>query len=357
VSEIHNMDAENLLGRDVSIPTEWNADVYLKQKTVLVTGAGGSIGSELAIQIAQHQPRRLILLGHGENSIQSTEMKLQHVCTNGLDMQTVIADVQDSEHIGHIFRLYQPEVVFHAAAHKHVPLMEHNEIAAIKNNVLGTKTLIDAACQYGVERFVFISTDKAVYPINVMGMTKRIGEMLVQRAARAGTARFSVVRFGNVLESRGSVIPIFKRQIEEGGPVTVTHPDMIRYFMTIPEAVHLVLEAGEMSQGGEIFVLDMGKPIRIIDLARSLIQLSGLEPDRDIPIVFTGMRPGEKLQETLFYVNESISPSAHPRIFKASPIPLDIIQFVRDLQELESNLFGGRDQLRTILKRMINEAE
>jgi len=349
--EIRDINLKDLIGREIIEPTE-RLKEYLFDKSVLITGAGGSIGSELAIQVAQCEPKSLTLLGHGENSIFNIGLRIQekfpHVKTN-----LVIADIQDQHLIEQAFRQYRPHVVFHAAAHKHVPLMESNERAAVQNNILGTKIVAQAADKFGVERFVLISTDKAVHPVNIMGMTKRIGEMIIQYYSKESSTKFSIVRFGNVMESRGSVIPIFKHQIESGGPVTVTHPDMVRYFMTIPEAVQLVLEAGALSEGGEVFVLDMGEPIKIDDLAKNLIRLYGYEPGVDIPIQYTGIRPGEKLNETLFYENEKIKPTEHPNIVIAIPHNSQLSNLLMNVEQLEQNLLKSSGSLRPILTEII----
>jgi FlaA1/EpsC-like NDP-sugar epimerase len=282
-------------------------------KTVLVTGGGGSIGRELCRQIVQAQPARLLLLGHGENSIFEAMLEL-HDNFPDLDIQPLIADVRNIGRLRILFERWHPEVIFHAAAHKHVPLMESNIEEAITNNILGTRNIVTIALEFEVQKLVMISTDKAIRPVNVMGATKRIAEMTVLNAARTHHKAFTVVRFGNVLGSRGSVVPRFKRQIAKGGPITITHPEMKRYFMTIPEAVHLVLQASAMSQGGESYVLDMGEQIKIQDLAEDLIRLSGLEPGKDIEIVYTGIRPGEKLSEDLWDQGFAYSPTKHPDI-------------------------------------------
>ncbi len=288
----------------------------LTGRCVLVTGAGGSIGSELCRQIARCKPARLVLLGHGENSIYRIHGELsEHFPT--LELAPVIADIRDAERIAQVFAQHRPAVVFHAAAHKHVPMMEANPLEAVSNNVGGTRTLLHAAETWGVEHFVAISTDKAVNPSSIMGATKRVAEYLVRAAAQRSGRAFVAVRFGNVLGSRGSVIPLFQRQIAEGGPITVTHPDIERYFMTIPEAVQLVLQAATLGKGGEVFVLDMGSPVKIVDLAREVIRLSGLEEGRDIDIVFTGLRPGEKLYEELFTSEENRTRSRNQKIFFA----------------------------------------
>jgi FlaA1/EpsC-like NDP-sugar epimerase len=304
---------------------------------VLVTGAGGSIGREMCRQIARWGPQMLILLGHGENSIFEAMLELREDFPS-LPFQLVIADIRDKPRIHNIFADYRPQVVFHAAAHKHVPLMESNIQDAITNNIIGTKNIVQAASAVDTELLVLISSDKAVRPANVMGATKRIAEMIVLEAAHITGRAYSVVRFGNVLGSRGSVVPLFKRQIAHGGPVTVTHPDMKRYFMTIPEAVHLVLQAAAMGQGGEVFMLNMGQQVRILDLAEDLIRLSGLEPGKDIEIAFTGIRPGEKLSEDLWGDGMEYKKTTHPEIFRAeaeeSVIPHDLDKIVEELHHL-----------------------
>lgn len=315
VSRLREVDIADLLRREpVHIDTTDLGEV-LGGKIVLVTGAGGSIGRELCRQIAQLGPERLLMLGHGENSIYEALLNMKDAFPS-LEIQPLIADVRNAGRLAILFERWAPQVVFHTAAHKHVPLMESNIEEAITNNILGTGNIVRAALAQDVERLVMISTDKAIRPVNVMGATKRIAEMLVLDAARREKRAFSVVRFGNVLGSRGSVVPRFKRQIAKGGPVTVTHPEMMRYFMTIPEAVHLVLQASAMSEGGENYVLDMGEQVRILDLAEDLIRLSGLEPGKDIEIVFSGVRPGEKLREDLWDQGFAYSPTAHPEINK-----------------------------------------
>jgi len=315
-TSLREVEIQDLLRRE-PVQTDLAAVAELGTgETVLITGAGGSIGSELCRQIARLAPSRLILLGHGENSI----FDVLHELTGDFpDISTmaVIADVRDRKRIAAIFRMYRPHAVFHAAAHKHVPLMEENVIEAITNNVFGTLNVVDAALEAGCKHFVLISTDKAVRPTSVMGATKRIAELIVQRAATKYERNFVSVRFGNVLGSRGSVVPTFLRQIRSGGPVTVTHPEMQRYFMTIPESVQLVLQAGALGRGGEVFLLDMGEPIRIVDIATDLIRLSGLAVGRDIEIKFTGMRPGEKLYEEMFFSAENVLTTDHPKVLRA----------------------------------------
>ncbi|NMD70164.1 polysaccharide biosynthesis protein [Bacillus sp. DNRA2] len=314
VNHFRDVQVEDLLGRD---PVELNIagiSEYVSGKTVLVTGAGGSIGSEICRQICKFKPKKLLLLGHGENSIYTIEMELRNSFPSSMEIIPVIGDVQDRERIFEIMNLHRPDVVYHAAAHKHVPLMEYNPREAVKNNVFGTKNVAEAADTFGVNTFVMISTDKAVNPTNVMGSTKRIAEMIIQGLDRTSKTKFVAVRFGNVLGSRGSVIPLFKKQIQAGGPVTVTHEEMTRYFMTIPEASRLVIQAGSLARGGEIFVLDMGEPVKIVDLAKNLITLSGYSID-EIGISFSGLRPGEKMYEELLNEKEIYPEPVYPKIF------------------------------------------
>lgn len=321
VNQLRNVDIEDLLRRDAVHTDTAAVQQLLQGKQVLVTGAGGSIGSELCRQILRCHPAGLVLLGHGENSIFTIyhELRQQLARSEGVAPRLipVIADTRDAQRIDTIFRQHRPEIVFHAAAHKHVPMMEMNPTEAVTNNVLGTQNVLQAAQDVGVARFVMISTDKAVNPTSVMGVTKRTAELLVHEAAVRSCRPYATVRFGNVLGSRGSVVLTFKEQIARGGPVTVTDPEMTRFFMTIPEAVQLVLQASELGKGGEVFVLDMGRPVKIMDLARDLIELSGLELGRDIDIVVTGKRPGEKLFEELFIPGESYERTAHEKIFVA----------------------------------------
>ena len=311
VSAMRDVAIEDLLGRE-AVVTDTSLLGYLRGRRVLVSGAGGSIGSELCRQIAQLEPASLILLGHGENSVYGIDQELE--APSAFETFRVIADVRDEARIDEIFARHRPEIVFHAAAHKHVPLMEENEVEAVTNNVLGTRTMAVASDRHGVERFVLVSTDKAVNPTSIMGKTKRAAELLVQDLAAHSRTRFVAVRFGNVLGSRGSVVPLFRRQIEMGGPLTVTHPDMRRYFMTIPEAVTLLLQAADVGHQGEVLLLEMGDPVRIVDLARNLIKLSGYKED-DVEIVFTGIRPGEKLFEELRVTDEIARATDHPQIY------------------------------------------
>jgi len=317
VNRLREVDITDLLRRDPVKIDDHLVGTTFSGKRVLVTGAGGSIGREICRQVARWSPAQLVLLGHGENSIFESLLEL-HENFSSLPIQPVIADVRDTSRIQELFKAHRPEVVFHAAAHKHVPLMEANVEDAVTNNVLGTRNIVEAANRHEVERLVLISTDKAIRPVNVMGATKRLAEMILLDAAHRNGRAYSVVRFGNVLGSRGSVVPLFKRQIARGGPITVTHPDMRRYFMTIPEAVHLVLQAASMGQGGEVFLLNMGQQVRILDLAEDLIRLSGLEPGRDIEITFTGIRPGEKLSEDLWEEGMHFQRTDHSEIYRAT---------------------------------------
>ena len=339
VSRLREVDITDLLRREPArIHEEWIGDV-LKGRCVLVTGAGGSIGRELCRQISRWEPARLILLGHGENSVFEALLELRENSPT-FEIIPIIADVRDTQRIESVLSEFHPQVVFHTAAHKHVPLMQANTEEAVSNNVIGTRNLVTAAVNNGVERFVLISTDKAVRPVNVYGATKRLAEMIVLDAAHRTGKAYSVVRFGNVLGSRGSVVPIFKHQIAQGGPITLTHPDMERYFMTIPEAVHLVLQAAAMGRGGEAFLLNMGQQIKILDLAEDLIRLTGLEPGRDIDIVFTGIRPGEKLREELWETGKKYEETAHPEIFRSTQEdtpPTEILsQTINKLEQLSA---------------------
>lgn len=317
VSHLHPVSIEDLLERDEVRLDMDIVEHYIRDKVVLVTGAGGSIGSEICRQIMRVGPKQLLLLGHGENSIYLINQELKNIYKDG-PIIPIIADIRDKQQLDQIFTQYNPQVVFHAAAHKHVPLMEIQPMAAVLNNIYGTRNVADVAGRHGVERFVMISTDKAVNPTSVMGATKRVAEKVIIAMNDTYDTKYITVRFGNVLGSRGSVIPLFKKQIEAGGPVTVTDPEMTRYFMTIPEASQLVLQAGAMGKGGEVFLLDMGEPVKIIDLARNMIRLSGLEPDKDIHIKITGLRPGEKKYEELLTSEEGTNRTNHTKIFEAA---------------------------------------
>jgi FlaA1/EpsC-like NDP-sugar epimerase len=334
VSRLREVDITDLLRRDPIKIDDRLVGATLSGKRVLVTGAGGSIGLEISRQVARWGPAELVLLGHGENSIFEALLELSENFPT-LPIHPVIADVRDANRIQEMFKQHRPEVVFHAAAHKHVPLMEANVEDAVTNNVLGTRNVVEAANRHEVERLVLISTDKAIRPVSVMGATKRLAEMIVLDAAHRNGRVYSVVRFGNVLGSRGSVVPLFKNQIARGGPVTVTHPDMRRYFMTIPEAVHLVLQAASMGQGGEVFLLNMGQQVRILDLAEDLIRLSGFEPGRDIEITFTGIRPGEKLSEDLWEEGMQFQPTAHSEIYRAAEEEqVDSVRLAQAIEQL-----------------------
>ncbi len=315
ISRLREVDIADLLQREPVHTDDQLVGTVLSGKVVMVTGAGGSIGRELCRQIARWGPSELVLLGHGENSIFETYLEISDSFP-GLVLRPVIADLRDPQRLQQVFDRLRPKVVFHTAAHKHVPLMEINVEESVSNNVIGTRNLVEVCLQKGVSRFVMISTDKAIRPANVYGATKRLAEMIVLDAARKSGLAYSVVRFGNVLGSRGSVVPRFKRQIAQGGPVTITHPEMKRYFMTIPEAVYLVLQSASMGKGGETFILNMGEQVRILDLAEDLIRLSGLEPGKDIEIIFTGIRQGEKLSEDLWEEGHQFDPTSHPEIFR-----------------------------------------
>ncbi len=339
INDIRDVDIEDLLGREpVELDLESIAE-SITGKVVLVTGAGGSIGSEICRQVSNFNPSTLILLGHGENSIYSIEIELlNNNKDRNIQYYTEIADIQDQTKMLEVMMKYKPSVIYHAAAHKHVPLMERNPEAAVKNNIIGTKNVAEAASICGVETFVMISTDKAVNPTSVMGASKRIAEMIIQHMDAISETRFVAVRFGNVLGSRGSVIPLFKEQIKQGGPITVTHPDMIRYFMTIPEASRLVLQAGTLAKGGEIFVLDMGEPVKIVDLANNLIRLSGYT-EEEIEIQFTGIRPGEKMFEELLNENEIREKQVYPKIYVGRTAELfidEINEIINDFYNIDS---------------------
>jgi FlaA1/EpsC-like NDP-sugar epimerase len=353
VNRLREVDITDLLRREPARIQDQLVGAALTGKRVLVTGAGGSIGSEICRQIARWGPQMLVLLGHGENSIFEAMLELRENFPS-LPIQLVIADIRDTPRIQGVFNDFRPQVVFHAAAHKHVPLMESNVEEAVTNNIIGTKNIVQAASAVDTERLVLISTDKAVRPANVMGATKRIAEMVVLDAAHRTGHAYSVVRFGNVLGSRGSVVPLFKRQIAHGGPVTVTHPEMKRYFMTIPEAVHLVLQTGAMGLGGEVFMLNMGQQVRILDLAEDLIRLSGLEPGKDVEIVFTGIRPGEKLSEDLWGDGMEYKKTQHPEIFRAEAaeaiLPADLNKMVEELHKL------ARENEATAILHLLDES-
>jgi FlaA1/EpsC-like NDP-sugar epimerase len=326
VNQFREVQVEDLLGRDPVELDIGSISEYVSGKTVLVTGAGGSIGSEICRQICKFNPRKIVLVGHGENSIYLIDMELRKLYQGQIEIVPVIGDIQDRNRMFEVMEEHRPFVVYHAAAHKHVPLMEYNPREAVKNNILGTKNVAEAADTFGVSTFVMISSDKAVNPPNVMGATKRFAEMIIQSLALHSNTKFVAVRFGNVLGSRGSVIPLFKKQIQAGGPVTVTHQDMTRYFMTIPEASRLVIQAGSLARGGEVFVLDMGEPVKIVDLAKNVIKLSGYSIE-EIGIRFTGLRPGEKMYEELLNENEMHPESVFPKIHigKANVLEAEVL--------------------------------
>ena len=344
IKKIRDVEIEDLLGREPIKTNLKEISDYIENKVVLVTGGGGSIGSELCRQIATFNPKHLIIVDNYENNAYAIQQELIRKYGQTLNLSTIIASIREEVRMEEIFKEYRPEVVFHAAAHKHVPLMENAPSEAIKNNIFGTYKVASLADKYKVKRFVLISTDKAVNPTNIMGATKRAAEMIIQTINEKSDTEFVAVRFGNVLGSNGSVIPLFKNQILEGGPVTITHPDIIRYFMTIPEAVGLVIQAGAMAKGGEIFILDMGEPVKIVDLANNLIKLSGFEPGEDIKIEFTGLRPGEKLYEELLMSEEGLTSTENKKIFIGKPVKfstekvkkhLEVLRNIVDNEEVE----------------------
>lgn len=354
VSMLRDVQIEDLLGRE-AVRTDLESIMsYVKDQKVMVTGGGGSIGSELCRQIADDQPKQLIIIDNYENAAYELQMELGRKHPE-LDVIVLIVSVQNRRKIREIFEQYKPDLVFHVAAHKHVPLMEYSPCEAIKNNVFGTMNVASEANRSGVKRMVLISTDKAVRPTNIMGASKRICEMVIQTYNQRSKTEYVAVRFGNVLGSNGSVVPLFKQQIREGGPVTVTHPDIIRYFMTIPEAVSLVLQAGAYAQGGEIFILDMGEPVKILDLAENMIRLSGLVPGEDIEIKFTGLRPGEKLYEELLIDDDNKKETANKRIFIGQPIKIDEAEFDEKMKELEKATFSEDENIRQVVKKLVPE--
>lgn len=351
-SRLRDVDVQDLLGRDPVITNLDEVMGYIEDQVVLVTGGGGSIGSELCRQIATHNPKQLIILDIYENNAYEIEQELKRKLPN-LNLVTLIASIRDSVKMDDVFKTYRPDIVFHAAAHKHVPLMETSPNEAVKNNILGTYKVVKCADKYEVKKFVQISTDKAVNPTNIMGATKRVCEMIIQAFSRKSKTQFVAVRFGNVLGSNGSVIPLFKKQIAEGGPVTVTHKDIIRYFMTIPEAVSLVLQAGAYAQGGEIFVLDMGEQVRIYDLAVNLIRLSGYEPDKDIEIKITGLRPGEKLYEERLMAEEGLKKTSNERISIGQPIEMDDKKLFETLDKLYNEAYSESEYMKDLVKELV----
>ena len=354
ISRLRKVEIEDLLGRE---PVNVNLDEimgYVKGKVVLVTGGGGSIGSELCRQLAVHKVKQLIIFDIYENNAYEIQQELKRKYPR-LDLVVLIGSVRNTNRLDYLFRTYRPDIVYHAAAHKHVPLMEDSPNEAIKNNVLGTYKAARAAIKYKAQRFILISTDKAVNPTNIMGASKRLCEMVVQMSNQKSSTEFVAVRFGNVLGSNGSVIPLFKQQIESGGPVTVTHKDIIRYFMTIPEAVSLVIQAGAYAKGGEIFVLNMGNPVRILDMAENLIRLSGYEPYKDIDICFTGLRPGEKLYEELLMDEEGLQKTVNDRIFIGKPIDMDYDRFEKGLQRLGEAALSENADVRELVHDLVPE--
>ena len=351
-SKIRNVEIEDLLGRAPISVNDENVFDYVKNKVILVTGGGGSIGSELCRQLAFHNPKQLIILDVYENSVYDIQNELKYKYPN-LDLVTLIGSVRDTKRLDYIFKTYKPQIVYHAAAHKHVPLMEDSPNETIKNNVLGTLKTAQAADKYGTQKFVLISTDKAVNPTNIMGASKRICEMIVQTFNNRSNTEFVAVRFGNVLGSNGSVIPLFKKQIEHGGPLTVTDPNIIRYFMTISEAVSLVIQAGANARGGEIFVLDMGQPVKILTLAENLIRLSGFTPYKDIQIEFTGLRPGEKLYEELLMSEEGLQATENELIHIGKPIDVDEEFLLNTIEEMRTVMYDENANIRDLVKRIV----
>ena len=356
MENFRNIEIEDLLGRDTIKLDNKNIGKLIKNKVVLVTGGGGSIGSELCRQIIKYNPDRLVMIDIYENNLYDIEQELKFDYPE-IKIDAIVASIRDKQRLNEIFEQYKPYLVFHAAAHKHVPLMETSPLEAIKNNVFGTYNVVNCADQFNVKRFILISTDKAVNPTNVMGATKRLCEMIVQAKNKVSQTEYAAVRFGNVLGSNGSVVPLFKKQIANGGPVTVTHKDITRFFMTIPGAVSLVLQAMSGAKGGEIFVLDMGEPVKIYDMAVKLIKLSGLEPNVDIQIKVTGLRPGEKLYEELLMAEEGLEQTKHDKIYIAAPMDIDITMINQKLNELsellETSTNEQRDKIKTVIKEVV----
>jgi FlaA1/EpsC-like NDP-sugar epimerase len=353
VGEIKEVEIKDLLGREPVSLDKKSIETFIRNKIVLITGAAGSIGSELSRQVAKFKPSLLLILDQDETGIFNISEELEDKFPK-IKISSIIADIQDKAKIDQIFNRFHPDIVFHAAAYKHVPLMELHPDEAVKNNIFGTKNVADISLKYRIDKFIFISTDKAINPTSVMGATKRVGEMICQVSNQKNKTKFISVRFGNVLDSRGSVIPIFREQIKSGGPVEVTHPEMKRYFMTTPEACLLVMQAGSIGQGGEVFVLDMGEPIKILDLAKEMIKLSGFEPDKDIPIVFTGTRPGEKLFEEILTAEEGTISTKNQKIFIAKLSEVDenkLNQGLEKLKKVTHNL--DKEGIKTILKGLI----
>ncbi len=355
LENLKNVEIDDILGRDPIKLDNENIGSLIKGNTILVTGGGGSIGSELCRQIAKYEPKTLVIFDIYENNAYNIQMELQRNYPT-LDLRAIIGSVRDIKKVESVFETYRPTLVFHAAAHKHVPLMEVSPLEAIKNNIFGTYNVVNASDKYNVKKFVLISTDKAVNPTNIMGATKRMCEMIIQTKNKVSKTDYAAVRFGNVLGSNGSVVPLFKEQIEKGGPVTVTHKDIIRYFMTISEAAQLVLQAATYAKGGEIFVLDMGQPVKIYDLAVSMIKLSGYEPEVDIPIKITGLRPGEKLYEELLMGEEGLTRTEHEKIFIGQPLDMDITEIERklaSLRELIQDEHHSYEEIKNKMKKAV----
>lgn len=354
MDSFRDVEIEDLLGRDPIKLDNSNIGKLIENKVVLVTGGGGSIGSELCRQIVRYCPEKLIIIDIYENSLYDIEQELKTNYPN-IEIDAIVANVREKERLDEIFEEFKPYLVFHAAAHKHVPLMETSPLEAIKNNVFGTYNVVNCADEYQVKRFILISTDKAVNPTNIMGATKRLCEMIIQAKNKVSQTEYAAVRFGNVLGSNGSVVPLFKKQIANGGPVTVTHKDITRFFMTIPEAVSLVLQAMSYAEGGEVFVLDMGEPVKIYDMATNLIKLSGLEPNVDIQIKVTGLRPGEKLYEELLMAEEGLTQTKHDKIYVAKPMDIDIDKIEKKLTELKRLLHECTNEQKDEIKRTIKD--
>lgn len=353
VKKLRDINIEDLLGREeIRLNTE-EISGYLQGETVLVTGGGGSIGSELCRQIAKFNPKKLLIFDIYENNAYDLINELNYTYGKELDVEVLIGSVRDKARLEYVFSTYQPGIVFHAAAHKHVPLMEANPTEAIKNNIFGTMNTAECADQFGAKKFVLISTDKAVNPTNIMGASKRVAEMIIQNLNKNSNTEFVAVRFGNVLGSNGSVIPLFQKQIARGGPVTVTHKDITRFFMTIPEAARLVIQAGAMARGGEIFILDMGEPVKIVHLAEDLIRLSGYDPYQDIQIEFTGLRPGEKLYEELMLKEEGLTATRHEKIFVSKPVNMDYKLLAREINSLKNVLNTSAESIVPCIERLV----
>ena len=354
MQSFRNVEIEDLLGREPIKLDNKNINKLIKGKVVLVTGGGGSIGSELCRQIMQFNPQRLVIVDIYENNLYDIEQELKFNYPNS-KIDAIVASVREKDRLNEIFEEYKPYLVFHAAAHKHVPLMETSPLEAIKNNVFGTLNVVNCADEYNVKRFILISTDKAVNPTNIMGATKRLCEMIIQAKNKVSDTEYAAVRFGNVLGSNGSVVPLFKKQIAHGGPVTVTHKEITRFFMTIPEAVSLVLQAMSGAKGGEIFVLDMGEPVKIYDMAVKLIKLSGLEPGVDIQIKVTGLRPGEKLYEELLMAEEGLTETKHDKIHVAKPSDINMTMINKKLKTLRQLVNTNDNEKKDEIKKVIKE--